>query len=201
MARAWIGLILLSLLASQVDAIGKKSLPYPQNLYFWLTFVGGFLFLCCCVGCCVTACTPEYRENRATLTRNPSWERHQWNMQLSKVNETKPSTLEKRGGGLEEEHLLPEKRVTVQLVDEQLADLEVPPAELTLTTFTKLLSDLTFYAGVPELQGLLVKSESGRFVQVFDMNRIPQGNLKVRAVKHFHDKHFLRIYPNSRREE
>ena len=101
---------------------------------------------------------------------------------------------------MEEEHLLPEKRVTVQLVDEQLADLEVPPAELTLTTFTKLLSDLTFYAGLPELQGLLVKSESGGFVQVFDMNRIPQGNLKVRAVISG-EKHFLRIYPNPKLEE
>ena len=223
MARAWIGLILLSLLASQVDGYaiyGKKPLPYPWNIYFWLIFWGGFLFLCCCVGCCVGAFKECFgieenrgtrEENRATLTRNPSWERHQWNVQLSKVNESKPSTSvkshqakppssEKRVCGVEEEHLLPGKRVTVQLVDEQLVDLEVPPGELTLTTFTKLLSDLTYYAGVPELQGLLVKSESGGFVQVFDMNRIPQGNLKVRAVISG-EKHFLRIYPNPQLEE
>ena len=211
MARAWIGLILLSLLASQVDGYaiyGKKPLPYPWNIYFWLIFWGGFLFLCCCVGCCVSACKEFFgieenrgtrEENRATLTRNPSWERHQWNAQLSRISETKPSTSEK-SGVLEEEHLLPGKRVTVQLVDEQLVDSEVPPGELTLTTFTKLLSDLTYYAGVPELQGLLVKSESGGFVQVFDMNRIPQGNLKVRAVMSG-DKHFLRLYPNPQLEE
>ena len=83
---------------------------------------------------------------------------------------------------MEEENLLPRQRVIVQLVDEQLVDLEVPPAELTLTSFSKLLSYLTFYSGVRHIQGLLVKSEPNGVVQVFDMERIPQGNLKIRAV-------------------
>ena len=127
------------------------------------------------------------------MTTNPSWQRQQWKIHLSEVNETKPSTLEKKSGGPEEEdHLLAQQqRVTVQLVDEQLVDLEVPPAELTLTTFSKLLSDLTYYSGVPDIQGLLVKSESGGFVQVFDMGRIPKENFKVRAVISG-SKHFLR---------
>ena len=129
------------------------------------------------------------------MTRNPSWERHQWNAQLSTINETKPgSTAEERVGGREEE------RVTVQLVDEQLVDLEVPPAELTLTNFPKLLSDLTFYSGVPDIQGLLVKSEPNGFVQVFDMERIPEGNLKVRAVISG-NKHFLQLYQNAQPAE
>ena len=46
--------------------------------------------------------------------------------------------------GLNKEHLLPVQRATVQLVDEHLVEMEVPPAELTLTSFNKLLSDLTF---------------------------------------------------------
>ena len=204
MARAWIGLILLSLLALQVDGgYGKKPLPYPWNIYFWLIFVAVFFIIPCFIACCCAsqsiANDRNREENRVALTRNPSFERHQWQVHLSKVNETKPSTMEKRGGQ-EEEHLLPQQRVTVQLVDEQLVDLEVPPAELTLTTFSKLLSDLTYYSGVPDIQGLLVKSESGGFVQVFDMGRIPKENFKARAVMSG-TKHFLRLYPNSKLEE
>ena len=205
MARAWVSLILLSLLASRVDGYGKKPLPYPWNIYFWLIFAAVFFIIPCCICfCCASnsiAREREKEETRVALTRNPSWERHQWNAQLSRVNETKPgSTLEKRVGGREEESLLPQERVTVQLVDEQLVDLEVPPAELTITSFSKLLSDLTFYSGVPDIQGLLVKSSSGGFVQVLDMNRIPQGNLKARVVVSG-NKHFLRLYPNSQLEE
>ena len=202
MARAWISLILLSLLALQVDGYGKKSLPWPQNLYFWLIFVGViFLLLCCIPFCCMSQGIARERaqeETRVALTRNPSFERHQWNLHLSTINETKPGpNLEKRVGGSERERLLQtQERVTVQLVDEQLVDLEVPPAELTITSFSKLLSDLSFYSGLPDLQGLLVKSDSGGFVQVFDMERIPQGNLKVRAVISG-EKHFLRLYSES----
>jgi len=93
----------------------------------------------------------------------------------------------------EEHHLLPPRRVTVQLVDDQLFDTEVPPTEVTLTSFDKLLSHLTFYAGVPEIQGLLVKTESGSFVQVFDMERIREGNLKVQVVKSG-EKQYLKLH-------
>ena len=84
--------------------------------------------------------------------------------------------------GLNEEHLLPVQRATVQLVDEHLVEMEVPLAKLTLTSFNKLLSDLTFYSGVHEVQGLLMKNDSGSFVQVFDMERIPEGNFKIQVV-------------------
>ena len=199
MARAWVSLILLGLLASQVEA--KKPVDPLEVTLIILVVVAAT----CCCGCILNCCCSaigidpgrrrgEKEETRVALTRNPSWERHQWNAQLSTINETKPgSTAEKRVGGREEE------RVTVQLVDEQLVDLEVPPAELTLTNFPKLLSDLTFYSGQPDLQGLLVKSSSGGFVQVFDLDRIPQGNLKVRTV-FSGDKHFLRLYPNPQLE-
>ena len=64
----------------------------------------------------------------------------------------------------------------MQLVDDQLINMEVPPVELILTDITKLFSDLTAYVGVPDVQGLLVLDfESGDFIQAFDMLRIPQG--------------------------
>ena len=99
--------------------------------------------------------------------------------------------------GFDEEHLLPPpQRVTVQLVDEELVDMEVPPAELTLTSFNKLLSDLTFYSGVPDVQGLLIKTESGSFVQVFDLERIPEGNFRIQVFMSG-NKQYLRIYTDS----
>ena len=96
----------------------------------------------------------------------------------------------------EEHHLLPPRRVTVQLVDDQLFDTEVPPAEVTLTSFDKLLTDLTFCAGVPEIQGILVRTESDSFVQVFDMERIPEGNLKIQVVTSG-SQQYLRLYTDS----
>ena len=149
------------------------------------------------------------------LTRQPSWQQkistagriaenkpiqiaRQASMKMKRMTSTS-STLQIREA-FEEEHLLPPQRVMVQLVDEQLADLEVPPTELTLRGFGKLLSDLAFYSGVPDIQGLLIKTESGSFAQVFDMERIPPGNLKVRAVMSG-DQHFLRLYPNSQLPE
>ena len=214
MARAWASLILLGVLASQVDGYGKKSLPYPWNVYFWLIFVAVIFIIPCCICCCCAfnsiAREGEKEETRVALTRNPSWERHQWNARLSTINENKQGsslekstvketksgpTVEKKIGGGKEESVLPRGKVTVQLVDEQLVDLEVPPAELTVTSFSKLLSDLTFYSGQPDIQGLLVKSDSGGFVQVFDMDRIPRGSLKVRTAISG-DKHFVQLYPN-----
>ena len=74
------------------------------------------------------------------------------------------------------------RRIQVQLADDQLIN--------------KLFSDLTAYVGVPDVQGLLALDfESGDFIQVFDMLRIPQGNVKVRVVT-FDNNKFLRLYPN-----
>jgi len=113
-------------------------------------------------------------------------------MKLKRMTSTS-STSQRMDGLDEEHHLLPPRRVTVQLVDDQLFDTEVPPAEVTLTSFDKLLSDLTFYAGVPEIQGILVRTESDSFVQVFDMERIPEGNLKIQVVKSG-EKQYLRLH-------
>ena len=44
----------------------------------------------------------------------------------------------------------------MQLVDDQLINMEVPPVELILTDITMLFSDLTAYVGVLDVQGLLV---------------------------------------------
>ena len=84
----------------------------------------------------------------------------------------------------------------MQLVDDQLINMEVPPVELILTDITMLFSDLTAYVGVPDVHGLLVLDfESGDFIQVFDMLRIPEGNVKVRIVT-FDNNNFLRFYPS-----
>ena len=110
------------------------------------------------------------------------------------------------------EPLLPGQTVQVQLVDEQLNDMEVPPTMVTITTLSNLLSDLAFYAGLPNVHGLLVKSQSGGYVQVsdyisqyfypyfddvqvFDMTKVPRGNLKVRSLMSGNQR-MLRLYPN-----
>ena len=151
----------------------------------------------------------KVEERGEVLTRQPSWQQkissarrsnplqmaRQTSMKLKRMTST--SSTSQRMDGLDEEHLLaPPQRVTVQLVDEQLVDMEVPPAELTLTSFNKLLSDLTFYSGVPDVQGLLIKTESGSFVQVFDLERIPEGNLKIQVFMSG-NKQYLRIYTDS----
>ena len=99
----------------------------------------------------------------------------------------------------EEERLLPRQRIMVQLVEmvgAEMVDMGIPKAELILTTFNKLLSDLTAYVGVPDVQGLLVLNiESGDFTQVFDMDKIPRGSVKVRIVI-YGVKTFIGIYQN-----
>ena len=93
------------------------------------------------------------------------------------------------------EPLLPAGQVvTVQMVDEQLNKMDVPPAELTLTNLNKLIADLSLYSGLPDLQGVLVKSNYGGFFEMTDLRMMPRGNLKVRAV-FSGDRHMLRIYP------
>ena len=99
----------------------------------------------------------------------------------------------------EEERLLPRPRIMVQLVEmigAEMVDMGIPKAELILTTFNKLLSDLTAYVGAPDVQGLLVWNiESGDFTQVFDMDKIPRGSVKVRVVT-YGVKTFIGIYQN-----
>ena len=108
---------------------------------------------------------------------------------------TSTSTVVERGLS-EKDKLLPSEKMIVKLVDEQMDTIPFPQAELVLTTFNKLLSDLTAYVGVQNIQGLLVWSiEAGDFIQVFDMDRIPQGSVKVRVVTSG-EKTFLRLYKN-----
>ena len=94
------------------------------------------------------------------------------------------------------EKLLPSEKMIVQLVDDQMDDVPFPPAELILTTFNKLLSDLTAYVGAPDVQGLFVwNTEPGDLTQVFDMDRIPRGSVKVRLVT-YGVKTFIGVYQN-----
>ena len=205
MARTWINLVLFCLAASQVDCCQRKVLvdgkllpekeSHPWDTYLWAVPLAlAFVLFCCCFW--------SWRQKISTAStiveNKPTQVAGCTSMKLERT--ISPSSTLERTGGLEEENLLPRQRVMVQLVDEQLVDLEVPPAELTLTSFNKLLSDLTFYSGVPDIQGLLVKSEPNGFVQVFDMERIPQGNLKVRAVISGNKK-FLRLYQNAQLAE
>ena len=75
------------------------------------------------------------------MTRQPSWQQkissarrvvetnlikmaRQTSMKLKRMTST--SSTSQRMNGLNEEHLLPVQRVTVQLVDEHLVEMEVP---------------------------------------------------------------------------
>ena len=92
------------------------------------------------------------------------------------------------------EPLLPGQRVTVQMVDEQLNNMDLPPTEVTLTNLNNLLADLSLYSGLPDVQGVLVKSKHSGYVEMTTLREIPRGNLKVRAVISG-NQHMLRIYP------
>ena len=180
---------------------------------------------CCCMSHEIDSGNREEREKREELARKQRWE-------MERMPYTRPTTLDnsttrpprqvntmtssnastERTEGSVKEPLLPGRTVQVQLVDEQLNDMEVPPTQVTITTLSNLLSDLAFYAGLPNVHGLLVKSQSGGYVQVldyvsqyfdsyfdnvqvFDMCKVPSGNLKVRLVMSG-NQHMLRLYPN-----
>ena len=135
----------------------------------------------CCIGCCFALVCDTCNENANQRNENNQM--------------TSTTTAEERDVSDKERHL-PTQRVIVHLVDEKLVDTGLPQAEVILTTFDKLLSDLTTYSGAPDVQGLLVLEYLGDFIQVFDMDRIPQERMKVQVVKHG-DKTFLRLYPHS----
>ena len=238
MARAWIWLILLCLVASPASGCRKKcsnfyssgsprvknsfrlgSLCHEESFIVAVFLgLGGLVLAGCCCFCLCSAweesasgTDPEIaRIQREMAERQPKVSTSLGGCtpkQSSTVDKTsvpmqeRVDRLEETMEKTEEESLLPQENVVqVQLVDENLVNLEVPPAEVTITTFTKLLADLAFYSGKPDVQGLLVKSHSGNYVQVFDIARIPKGDLKVRVVE-TGDKHFLRIYSNTQLAE
>ena len=164
-----ITVFLLSLVASEevlaaTVACGKACLPGP-GWGFIVGMVGGFLGIFCLITCCCMTCDNEEKNQEAETNLMTS---------TGTAEETGLSGKEK---------LLPSEKMIVQLVDEQMDDVPFPPAELILTTFTKLLSDLTAYVEAPDVQGLLVwNTEPGDLTQVFDMDRVPRGSVKVRLV-------------------
>ena len=171
-------LLFLSLVAFEevlaaTVACGKACLPGPG----WgliVGMVGGFLGIFCLITCCCMAC--DSKDEKQEAEKNPM---------------TSTSTAEEA-----KNKLLPSEKMIVQLVDEQMDTIPFPQAELVLTTFNKLLSDLTAYVGAPDVQGLLVWNiESGDFTQVFDMDNIPRGSVKVRVVT-YGVKTFIGIYQN-----
>ena len=182
MTRAWIGLISLCMADSQevmsyTVAEGKAGLPDPGTSV-WLVIIGGLLGVCCICCCFKLAC-----------------DRCNEHVNQMQNQMTSTTTAEERDVSDKERHL-PSQRVNVHPVDEKLIDTGLPQAELILTTFGKLLSDLTAYSGAPDVQGLLVLDfESGDFIQIFDMGRIPRGRAKVQVVI-AGDKTFLRLYPD-----
>ena len=177
-----ITVFLLSLVASEevlaaTVECGKACLPGP-GWGFIVGMVGGFLGIFCLITCCFMACDDK-EENQEAET-NPM---------------TSTTTVEETGLSAKEK-LLPSEKMIVQLVDEQMDTIPFPQAELILTTFNKLLSDLIAYVGAPDVQGLLVWNiEPGDFTQVFDMDKIPRGSVKVRVVT-YDVKTFIGIYQN-----
>ena len=179
---------------------------------------------CCCMSHEIDSGHREKREKREELARKQRWEmgRMPYTRPTLDNSTTRPPRQEntmmsnnaspERTEGSVKEPLLPGQTVQVQLVDEQLNDMEVPPTMVTITTLSNLLSDLAFYAGLPNVHGLLVKSQSGGYVQVsdyisqyfypyfddvqvFDMTKVPRGNLKVRSLMSGNQR-MLRLYPN-----
>ena len=174
MTRLFIRLFLLPLLVLQVggrggDWGGGGLLPEGAVWVLFAIFAVPIGFCCLIIALCSTACDGGPEDQRRDVENDL-------------MASTKPSDETE---GCEEERLFPSRRIHVQLVDDQLINMEVPPVELSLTDITKLFSDLTTYVGVPDVHGLPVLDfESGYFIQVFDMLRIPQGYVKVR-ICHF----------------
>ena len=173
-----ITVFLLNLLAFEevlaaTVACGKACLPGP-GWGFIVGMVGGFLGIFCLITCCCMAC--DNKDENQEAEKNPM---------------TSTSTTEET-----KDKLLPSEKMIVQLVDELMDDVPFPPAELILTTFNKLLSDLTAYVGAPDVLGLLVwNTESEDSTQVFDMDRVPRGSVKVRVVR-YGVKTFIGVYQN-----
>merc|ERR1712013_176379 len=173
-------LLFLSLMAAEevlaaTVACGKACLPGP-GWGFVVGMVGGFLGIFCLITCCCMAC--DNKDENQEAEKNPM---------------TSTSTVVESGLS-EKDKLLPSEKMIVQLVDEQMDTIPFPQAEMILTTFNKLLSDLTAYVGAPDVQGLLVWNiESGNFTQVFDLDKIPRGSVKVRVVT-YGVKTFIGIY-------
>ena len=171
-------LLFLSLVAPEevlaaTVACGKACLPGP-GWGFIVAMVGGFLGIFCLITCCCMAC--DNKDENQEAEKNPM---------------TSTSTAEET-----KDKLLPSEKMIVKLVDEQMDTIPFPQAELVLATFNKLLSDLTAYVGAPDVQGLLVWNiESGDFTQVFDMDKIPRGSVKVRVVT-YGVKTFIGIFQN-----
>ena len=151
MERVWIGLFLLLLVVLQVAGGGGHwggggPLPEGAGWVLFAIFAIPIGFCCLIIALCSTACDDGTEDQRREIENNL-------------MASTKPTDETE---GCEEERLFPSRRIQVQLVDDQLINMEVPPVELILTNITKLFSDLTAYVGVPDVQGLLVLDfESG----------------------------------------
>ena len=163
MTRVFIRLFLLHLIVSQVGGRGGGPLAEGAGWVLFAIFAIPIGFCCLIIALCSTACDDSTEDQRREIENNL-------------MASTKPT---EETEACEEES----RRIQVQLVDDKLINMEVPPVELSLTDITKMFSDLTAYVGVPDVHGLLVLDfESGDFIQVFDMLRIPQGNVRVRVV-------------------
>ena len=192
-------LVLFCLDVSQIEAgkIGKKSLDetfgHGASIIFYSSLIGGLiglLVLCFAIYYICDVCCKERNVDPPTAPGVSPLTRRRINQ--VKAERSSPSKI----GSKEEHPPLGKKTILVTLVDEELNNLHVPSAEVNLTSFDKLLSDLVTYAGLPNTQGILVKAESGDFIQVFDMEKIPNtGSFKLKVVK-FGERTFLQLHPN-----
>ena len=222
MFKGWVFLLLLCLVAWHVEGRGGGHggrggfgsggrQPWWQTVleiigYAILGFVGVGIFGCICSFCCKACfgCDPfEDDDEEAGVKRGRSdveqgnqrsYLYEGANRRESSVEEGPASTGISSTASPELEPLLPGERVTVQMVDEQLNKMDLPPAELTVTNLTKLLEDLSSYSGLPDVQGVLIKSKHSGYVEMTDLRQIPRGNLRVRAVIKGNG-HMLRLHP------
>ena len=176
--------------------------------YMIAGFVGIGIFGCICSFCCKACCgcdpcdddDSEAGAKRGRLDvehgnqRSYLYEGASHREGYSSVEEGPATTEISSTASPALEPLLPGQRVMVQMVDEQLNKMDLPPAEVTLTNLNKLLVDLSFYSGLPDVQGVLIKSKHSGYVEMTDLRQIPRGNLRVRAVIKGNG-HMLRLHP------
>ena len=211
MSKAWVFLLLLFLVACHVEGRGGGvggghgrgfgsggHQPWWQVVleiigYVIASFVALGIIQCICRFCCKACCGCDCDDNGSEVggKRGGTDVEH---VNQRSVEEGPATTGMSSTDSPALEPLLPGQRVRVQMVDEQLKKTDLPPTEVTLTNLNKLIADLSLYSGLPDVQGVLVKSKHSGYVEMTDLREIPRGNLKVRAVMSG-NQHMLRIYP------
>ena len=126
MARVWIGLFLLRVVLQVAGRGGHWGggglLPEGAGWVLFAIFAVPIGVCCLIMALCSTACDDGTVDPRREIENNPM-------ASIKPTDETE---------GCEEERLFPSRRIKVQLLDDQLINMDVPPVALIITDITKL---------------------------------------------------------------